>query len=224
MTDNLDKYIKDSKVITPDSGEYRRLNRALIKEKLAHRSHLGARHRVLVTSMVTALLLMMSGQVSQLGSDSFDVTKTRELQFNGDSINVYHDDFGGGTINLPAGFTEIDIDEYMRAAAADEGAFRKVFGISYSGKTFWRKIITRNINGEEMNEGVATKIPPSQEPDNYEKFIPAYFPELIAKTRQEPPHGTMEMVVDGVLVVFSVWTYEFPEYGEVTYYLGFPVE
>jgi hypothetical protein len=58
MKANLDKWIKDAKADVPDSGEYRRLNRILLKERM-HTTGTGHRrlHRVLLVSFVLVGLL-----------------------------------------------------------------------------------------------------------------------------------------------------------------------
>ena len=58
MKANLDKWIKDAKGDVPDSGEYRRLNRALLKERM-HTTGTGRRRlfRVLLVSCILVVLL-----------------------------------------------------------------------------------------------------------------------------------------------------------------------
>ena len=76
MADNLDKWIKDSKEETPDSGEFRRLNRVLLKDRM--RTVVPARRRrfrFFLVLVILILLLLLSGQISQLGGESSE-TKT----------------------------------------------------------------------------------------------------------------------------------------------------
>ena len=58
MKANLDKWIKDAKDDVPDSGEYRRLNRALLKERM-HTTGTGRRrlHGVLLVSIILVVLV-----------------------------------------------------------------------------------------------------------------------------------------------------------------------
>lgn len=73
MKENLDKWIKDAKETAPDSGEYRRLNRILMKERmLTTESGRSRRHRILIVALVLVLLLVLFGSISQLGSDGFN--------------------------------------------------------------------------------------------------------------------------------------------------------
>ncbi|MCK9996755.1 MAG: hypothetical protein KAH56_10815 [Candidatus Krumholzibacteria bacterium] len=58
MKANLDKWIKDAKDDLPDSGEYRRLNRVLLKERIAIVGPRRRRfHRVLLVSFILVFLL-----------------------------------------------------------------------------------------------------------------------------------------------------------------------
>ena len=226
MTDNLDKWIKDSKVVTPDSGEFRRLNRVLIKDRIqtvepARRR----RHRFLMVSLTLVLLMLVSGQVSQLGSDSFEMeTTTGFLLLRDDTVTVYENVFRGGSVNLPDDFAPTDIDEYQRSTAAGEGTIVGATGYSYGGKTSWIALVKRDINGRENIEGRTPESPLSQDPDDYMDFLRGPYKELIARTKSDPPHGTMQMAVEGVMMEFSFWTYDYPRYGKVTYYRGYPVE
>ena len=80
------------------------------------------------------------------------------------------------------------------------------------------------INGKEREVNDPIKDPKPETPHNLEKFLVANHLDLNAKTNSEPPHGKMQKVIDGVLVDFKFWTYEYPGYGEVTRYVGIPVE
>ena len=62
MKANLDKLIKDAKANVPDSGEYRRLNRVLLKERM-HATGTGRRRlfRVLLVSCILVVLLFFLG-------------------------------------------------------------------------------------------------------------------------------------------------------------------
>lgn len=226
MADNLDQWIKDSKVVTPDSGEFRRLNRVLVKDRiLAVEPARRRRHRVLMVAVTVVLLLLISGQVSQLGSDSFEMETTTEFRsWRNDSVTVHKNVFRGGSVNLPADFSPADIDEYQRSVAAGEGTIVRATGYSYGGKTSWIKHVNREINGKENIEGRTPDTPLSQDPDNYMDFLLAHYKDMVGRSRTDVPDGTMRMAVDGVLIEFNFWTFDYPPYGKVTYYDGHPVE
>jgi hypothetical protein len=188
MADNLDKWIKDSKVEAPDSGEFRRLNRVLLKDRMA--TVIPARRRrfrLLLVMVTLVLLLLVSGQISHLGSDSFETKISTEY-----------------------------------CAALDDTVI-KATGLSYGGKTSWLKYVTRDINGRENTEGRATENPPSQEPENILQFLQEHYRDLVARTKIDPSHATQRLTLDGILFEFEIWTYEYPGFGEVTRYVGFPV-
>lgn len=226
MNDNLDKWLEDSKVETPDSGEFRRLNRLLIKERIiASGPARRRRHRILVIVISLLLLMLLSGNVSQLGSDSFEMKKTTEFRpWRDGPVTVYENVFRGGSVNLPDEFSAADIDEFQRSVAAGEGTIIEATGLSYGGKTLWLKHVSRNINGRENLEGSTPENPPSQEPDDFIEFLTTNQADLISRTKTSPPQAKFKMVVDGVKMDFDSWTFEYPGYGKVTRYVGFPVE
>ncbi len=226
MKSNLDKWIKDAKDDVPDSGEYRRLNRAMLKERMASTAP-GRRRfpRVLLGAFSLVFLMMFSGQLNQLGSDSFDMTKRTEIHsWRGDSSTIYENVFRGSSFNVPKDYSQADIDEFQQSLAAGEGSIYMVTGLSYGGRTSWDKHVIRIINGKETRSGGAANSPPSQYPENHLEFIEANIRDLVGKCKNEPPHEKMKMMVDGVLIDFGVWTFEYPGYGDVTYYKGYPVE
>ena len=130
------------------------------------------RFRLIVILSTLILLLLVSGQVSQLGSDNFETKVTTEfIPIVNDSITIYENVFRGGSVNLPRDFSEADIDEYQRSVAAGEGTVVKATGLSYGGKTSWLKFVTRDINGRINTEGRSTENPPSEEPENSSSFF-----------------------------------------------------
>ena len=65
---NLDKWIKEAKDDVPDSGEYRRLNRILLKEQM-HTTGNGRRrlHRVLLVSIILVVLILFFWPIQPAG-------------------------------------------------------------------------------------------------------------------------------------------------------------
>ena len=226
MKTNLDKWIKDARNDAPDSGEYRRLNRAILKERMdtMGTSRRRRHHRMLLGIFSLVFLMMFSGQINQLGSDSFDTTtSTTTILLSGNTETVYENVFRGGSVVLP-GLSEADVEDYHRSVAAGEGELVKVTGTSYGGKTRWVKIVRRTINGEENVGGDIVHDPKPETPHDFFKFMKAHAEDFNARIKLEPPHGETKMVIDGILVNFQYWTYEYPGYGEVTRYTGTPVQ
>ena len=167
----------------------------------------------------------LSGQISQLGSDSFDTsTSSFILPLSGDTIILHTNPFRGGTTNLPDDYAEADIDEYNRSVAAGEGQIIRVTATSYGGKTNWIKIVRRMVNGKVHESGSSVNNPKSQELKNELEFYKNDYRGLSAKAKTEPPHGSVQMVMDGVLMDVDFWKFEHPVYGEVTLYNGIPAE
>lgn len=226
MKDNLDKWIKDAQDEVPDSGEYRRLNRAMLKERMLTVNPRRSRtHRLLVMAASLLILIGFSGQVSQLGSDSFDTTTSTVIVPSArDTFTVHKNAFRGGSVNLPEDYSEADVDEYQRSVAAGEGEIVGAFGTSIGGKTSWMKLTRRTVNGEDIQVGDSVMEPKSEDTDEHYDFNLAHGKALTARTKTEPPHGQVQLSMDGVLMDFNYWTFEYPGYGEVTRYYGTPVQ
>ncbi len=226
MKANLDKMIKDAKDEVPESGEYRRLNRAMLKERMANMApRRRRRHRVLLGVLSLVFLMLFSGQLNQLGSDGFDTIVRTETTDYGVTTNIHENVFRGGSVGFPDNFSEADADEFHRSVAAGEGEIVKVTGLSYGGKTTWNTFITKmNINNKEIIPGGRPNYPKSEFPENYIEFLKTNFSDLKAKANSTPPHRTEQMMVDGIMIDFQIWTFEYPGYGPVTRYLGTPVK
>lgn len=227
MRDNLDKWIKDAKEDTPDSGEYRRLNRVLVKERMITEvPGRKRRHRLLIFLVALLMMVSVSGKISQLGSNSFDSDKKVELNAMGDTVTRYYDQFGGGSTNLPDSFTEADVRGFKQSLAAGEGEgeMLRVTGLSYGGKTTWVKIMRREVNGKVIENGQVTDNPVSEILDNEVVFYQAHMKDLMGKIKTLPAQAEVTMVVDGIIVDFDIWTFDYPGYGKVIRYVGIPQE
>ena len=225
MKANLDNLIKDAKDDVPDSGEYRRLNRAMLKEHIANMApRRRRRHRVLLGILSLVFLMLFSGQLNQLGSDGFDTISRTETTYWGDSVNIYENVFRGGSVSGRGSFSEADADEVHRSIVADKGEVVKVTGLSYGDKTVWNTFKKMNINDIEITPGGHPGNPPSEYPDNYFEFLTSHYSDLKTRANSTPPHRTERMIVDGIMMDFQIWTFEYPGYGPVTRYLGTPVK
>jgi hypothetical protein len=216
--------IKDAKDDVPDSGEYRRLNRVMLKERMAtvspHRRH----HRVLLVSLSLIFLMMFSGQLNQLGSDDFEMVRDDWVSPLGKTIPVMKNEFRGSTFTVPEGFSPDDVDELNRSILAGGGDFLSVQGTSYGGKTTWLKVVNRVINGKILKINDDLNDRPDVEPDNYVEFLVKYNREIVEKTRSTPPQSETVMTFDGVVCNVKIWVFNFPEYGEVIRYMGTPIQ
>lgn len=225
MKSILDKWIIDSREDIPDPGEYRRLNRALVKEQMAIAGTRRMRNRVLLAALSLAFIMMYSGQLKQLGSDDFETISSSDvLPLNGDTVTIHEAPFRGTQVYLPEDFSETDVDEYFQGAAAREGEMIRVTGLSYEGKTDWTKIVRMVVNGQELVVNSPTPIqdPKPETPRDFEKFLLAHIMDLTARAKSEPPHARMQKAIDGVLVDFKIWEFEYPGYGKVIWYDGVP--
>ena len=225
MKANLDKMIKDAKDEVPESGEYRRLNRAMLKERMANMApRRRRRHRVLLGVLSLVFLMLFSGQLNQLGSDGFDTIIRTEITSWGDTTKIYENVFRGGSVTGYGDFFESDADEIHQYLLADDGEVVKVTGLSYGNKTVWNTFKKMTINDKEITPGGHPGNPPSEYPDNYFEFLTSHYSDLKTRANSTPPHRTERMIVDGIMMDFQIWTFEYPGYGPVTRYLGTPVK
>jgi hypothetical protein len=222
---NLDKWIKDAKDDVPDSGEYRRLNRALLKERM-HTTGTGRRrlHGVLLVSIILVVLVFFSGSLNQLGSDDFKTVRDDYVNLQGNAVPVLKNEFRGNSFIIPKDFTPADLDEMNRAIAAGEGEIIAVYGTSYGGKTNWIKYVKQIINGKVNKMGQDLADRPDVTLDNYMKFLEVHMQDIVEKTRTSPHQREALMTFDDVLCNMKIWVFHFPEYGEVLRYQGVPVE
>ena len=78
----------------------------------------------------------------------------------------------------------------------------------------------RIINGKKNIAGETTDNPTSEILDNHTRFLKTCFLDLKARTDSDPPHEKKRMAVDGVMLDFRIWTYEYPGFGKVSRYIG----
>ena len=121
MKANLDQLIKDARDDVPDSGEFRRLNRALLKERMAIAGPRHGHHRVLLVSLCLVFLMIFSGQLSQLGSDDFEMAPEKKLNISKEMIRLMKNEFRGSAFVVPEGFSPDDLDKMNRSILAGEG-------------------------------------------------------------------------------------------------------
>ena len=226
MKTNLDKWIRAARDDVPDSGEFRRLNRAMLKVRMAtlapgHRRH----NRVLLVSLCLVFLMLFSGQLNQLGgSDNFDIVRDDWVDTRETTIPVMKNDFGSIIFSVPKDFSSEDLDELNRSIMAGEGEIVWVHGTSYGGKTNWLKYVNQVINGKIQGIGSDLDDRPDVEPDNYEDFLVKYNRVIVEKTDSTPSQRETVMTFDGVVCNVKIWVFHFPEYGEVIRYIGTPQE
>jgi len=207
MNFNLDRWIKEAKDDVPDSGEYRRLNRVMLKERMlaANPDHRLYR-RMFLAVVILVVLLILSVQFNPWGSDSFKATPSVLESPPGNTIIAHENVVGSANV------------------ASGTGTIMEVTGLSYGGKTQWLKLVKRSVNGK-VNVGEETpKNPASEIPANHIQFLNTYWSDLKAKTVTDAPHKKQRMAVDGVMLDFRIWTYEYPGFGQVTRYVGKPVD
>lgn len=224
MTDKFGKLMRDAAADVPDAGEFRRLNRGLLKDRMLvtqPRSRRAFRRNQVLAAVLFGLVI--SAYVPQLGSDSFDLEQEVVSSAEKGDITYHTNKFRGTSFNVNEGYTKKDIDELNQQLATGEGRIVRVTGLAWGGKTMWLKFIERDINGRRETHGTDVKNPPSQDPDGWLEFLTDHNEDIRRIMRTRRPDREETRVMDGVPVLLQVWSEEFPAVGEVLIYEGTPV-
>jgi hypothetical protein len=177
--------------------------------------------------MVTACLALMvlfSGQISQLGSDDFDMDLTATETYRGQTKNIFKDTFSGST--WVSSRSEEEIRELDQAYVAREGEMTRISNLSVLGTNCWSlyRIITKE---DGSTEEIPAQMPPElgcEAFPNSTKFYETYFRDLKMRADYLTPDEVSILKVFDVQFELMTWRHTYPEFGEVSYSRGFPLE
>lgn len=223
MSDRFDDLLKASAAETPDPGEYRRLNRAALRDHISHpRTGPIHRHRLIVVTACIGIMILFSGQTSQLGSDDFEMEITEGRNALGEKTTIFKDTFTGST--WVGNLSEEKIQELDQAYKSHQGEPSRLTGLTYQGKecwTFYRTI----VNKQGVREEVPADPPPGYDCDEMQdniRFYRTYFNDLRDRAEYLPPTNQYRVALYEVEFLVKEWTKSYPHYGEVTYSRGTP--
>ena len=231
MTRDFDKLISDAAPPVPDCGPARRTTRMLLHDRMRQQASRKQTRDVRGMAWAAGLvfLVMLGGQVTELGSDGFDVsTQIIELENVG---KVIRDEapFGGPSGSFVEGTSREFIDEYYQSIAAGEGTPVKLEGWKISGKTLWLMTYMRKIQGKLGPGGGSPRNLIGYESDASPEIL-TFMANGIEDFRDLVDQGQIARENFGIVrsngLAFEVysWTRSWPGFGEVSYYSGLPVE
>lgn len=223
MNDKFEKLIRDSAPEIPDPDEYRRLNRVHLRERLHEMEKPKRRHSLVVATACLALMVLFSGQISNLGSDSFDLISEPDTTLLGNETTVHTNSFSG--YSFTATGSDQKISDIQQAFAAQDGKLTSISCLAYGGKQKWK------VNREAIIEGEIRELTadnpewlPRDDLDQEIDFFLNYYRDLLDRSKTLRPDQVSTMTVFGVEFTVHTWKHTYPSFGEVTYSRGNPTE
>ena len=223
MSNDFEKLIRDAAPEVPDPGESRRTNRAVllarIEESRAHRRRTGP---LKMAAASLALLVLFSGQVSELGSNAFEFRSELWERPDGKIIPEQRAVFGTEVITVSS--PEIARGLLENILSGQYEIFR-IFGTEIEGKISWLVRTTSEVNGETQYSSLPDGLPSTQITDLHNKFMGSpHFAQMMDVVHSSEPQSEVFQVLDGIPLNMKTWEFEYPGYGSVFYHRGTPVE
>ena len=222
MSSRFDELLASSAPEMPDPGEYRRLNRASMREPV-HLSGRGKRSHTLVkVAACLAFMVMAGGQLNPLGGDDLEMIQSTGLDWKGEKQTLYGDEFTGMVFNSEGSDERVkDLQHFFLSQDSDPV---KLDCMAYGGKQAW------TVYGMGMVEGELSRLPlknpswlPNEDLPRPFEFYPTYYRDIRTRSDLLPPVNQYLLTVYGVEFLVKEWKHTYPGYGEVTYSVGFPV-
>ena len=231
MTRELDKLITDAVPPVPDSGPSRRVTRALLRDRMRKESRRAHRRRLAGVSLAAGLafLLVLGGQVSDLGSDAFEL-EIHEVEIGTEEpLLLAKSKIRGTVTNALPGMTSEDIQEMQQQLLLREGRVKSITAFSINGGTpYWKVKVSTEVNGvpttlaRDPIDLIGAKNQFSRELLDFLVEHGQEFDTLVKSGRLEPePYG--DVSANGMLFRVQKWTKEYAGWGTATYFEGTPV-
>ena len=229
MADQFDNWLKNSAPEVPDSKLDKKILRAILNERIrsmkAQRTRM--RRRIGVYSAVMVLVLLISGEVVEVGSDGFeaDLVKTVEVPSAsglGDDYNLFEPKFTGGRVGARSG-TADDVRNTMEIALGGVSAPRSVTRWAFAGG--WRWIL--NYYDPERNIWVGATPAGVQNKSNevFAKFMifESEKYSLLLEQGKATQVGSFVKTIEGIEYEFKMWEITTEDSSIVEIWEGEPV-
>lgn len=229
MTRDFDTLIREAAPAVPDPGDTRRLNRALLKQRVARGAARKARRRrVSVLAMGVALSFLAAGDVTDLGSDHFDLAPRQVLNdtsrkfFEEAGVTSYDMGLRGQSVMRYENQSEAEALGFAIQDLMDEGEFVQITGLFTETGYHWSAQF-RMKQGEQSAirgrdpHGVSSKI--SKE---LCEFTLAHFDDLVERLGRIPAPNprTIDIVLEDRTRQFFYWRLVYPDFGPIEYYVS----
>ena len=223
MSDQFEKLIRDSAPEIPDPGEYRRLNRVALRERLHEMEKPKRSHSLVVATACLALMVLFSGQLSNLGSDGWDLIQGEYPGVDGEPVKRFADP--NNSFSLVGAENLREAQDIQQAFVARDAEPVRVTCLAYAGLAYWNVYGLAEIDGQIQESSMdLTGILPKENLPRMAEFYENHFSELMKLSKTQAPDSTARLVIFGVEFELESWTATFPEFGEVTFSRGVPRE
>ena len=232
MTQDFDKLISDAAPVVPDNGASRRMTRALLHEKMRHQERRSRKQDLRGMSLAASLvfLIVIGGQVTQLGSDGFEVELVPWDIGNGEIIPRMVSPIRGNVgVSVP-GLSDEGNRQLQEMYMLRSGSLEELSGRAFDQDTpVWNTVFVETIDGIEVRTAhdpinlSVTNGKPRRDKiqfmlNEYEGFL-----ELVASWKIPAiPYG--QISAEGMVFEVTSWTKTYPEWGTFTYYQGLPTK
>ena len=209
MSDKFEKFIRDYRPDVPENLVDKKVQWAMLREKIRQKRIQTKRQRLKRSIGAVALIgvMFVSGNLSQLGSDGFDI---QELDTNGQYGQVYQHVFRKDKFNVPKGTPESTVEAFVQEMALDTGVVRSVEGIRIGDCTWW--MITREyvVNGESTFTSERSDDPLSCRSRQVGRFWIENSAALLpmVESGEIQVSGETEITLEGYSFKVKVWSLE----------------
>lgn len=222
MSDRFDSMIRRAAPPVPHLDQIRLDHRALMRERTRRDQPRRRRnHRLGLATAGLALAILLSGQVTDVGSDAWDLQVVPAPEGNQGEYQVFQRPFEGTSINSPDAQTARN--KLLAMAAGDERVL-KALGLEIQGHTNWLLKVETGEGESTSITGRSPKDPQSTLTPQIEAFsLSPDYRALVKLVKSTSPQESSEAVIEGIPLKVQTWVFQHPDYGTIKYHQGIPI-
>jgi|GEM_PF-6573713 len=216
MSDRMDKWLRAVAPEVPDSAPHKARLRQRLREKLDARHRRRRRWRQIgVLAASLALVAVFSGQITDLGSDSFEVVDTIKTSDGGTMVAVGHQ---RTWIKLKEDGSPGYVRENVAQIVANEGVVELLMIVRIGEGVHSNIARATVIDGEKISLTNRCKDIPNNTTDEIAEFMMHRYDDFLARisTVPGPPGRGFRMRAEGHLFECREWIVTYPDLGRVT--------
>ena len=216
MSREFEDLIRDAAPETPDPGDVRRLNRALLRQAMARDA--GRRPGFLAIAAVAAVLMVFFGPITELGSDHFTPGDKQVMENMG--LEYYRTGLRSQSIVIHEGMTEEQALEFSIMCFMDEGIFEGIDGMFMEDGYMWSMLFEVEIGGDRGQRGRSPEGLPWRPTREMNRFALEFQDLDVGRLEKIPAPNPrpFRAKIEGVEYSINSWRLVFPEYGPVEFY------